>query len=157
MITGRKRDRSTAPASGEPKAVSERLTARMSVRALRMAYLALGLLMLVLAFIGALLPLMPTTIFLILAVGCFARSSPRLEAWILDHPRFGPTVRAWREERAIPMAAKIMALSGMIIGYAVFFFSVRPGLLLGAAVAAVILACGIYVGSRPLPQSRSGD
>jgi uncharacterized membrane protein YbaN (DUF454 family) len=148
MTTGRKRDRSTAQALGEPKAVSERLTARMSVRALRMAYLALGMLMLVLAFIGALLPLMPTTIFLILAVGCFARSSPRLEAWILDHPRFGPTVRAWREEGAIPMAAKIMAVSGMIIGYAVFFFSVRPGLLLGAAVAAVILACGIYVGSE---------
>ncbi|WP_336297289.1 YbaN family protein [Sphingomonas sp. 7/4-4] len=68
----------------------------------RALWLALGWFFVLLGFVGALLPLMPTTIFLILAVGCFARSSPRLEAWLLDHRRFGPSLRAWRENGAIP-------------------------------------------------------
>ena len=68
---------------------------------IRLGWLALGCLFVGLGMIGAVLPLMPTTIFLILATGCFARSSPRLEAWLLNHPRFGPTLRDWRERGAI--------------------------------------------------------
>ena len=54
----------------------------------RWVYLACGLVFTALGIVGAFLPLMPTTIFLILAAGCFARSSPRLEAWLLDHAQF---------------------------------------------------------------------
>ena len=73
----------------------------------RALYLVLGLGFTGLGIAGAFLPLLPTTVFLILAAGCFARSSPRLEAWILGHRRFGPLVRAWRENGAIPRKAKI--------------------------------------------------
>jgi uncharacterized membrane protein YbaN (DUF454 family) len=126
---------------------------RISSYTVRAGYLVLGILMLVLAFIGALLPLMPTTIFLILAVWCFTRSSPRLEAWVLNHPHFGPTLRAWRDQGAISLRAKAMALTGMLVGYVAFFLTVKPGPLLAIGVGILILCCAAYVGSRPLPSA----
>ncbi|MBU3076813.1 YbaN family protein [Sphingomonas quercus] len=114
-------------------------------------WLALGFVNVALAFIGALLPLMPTTIFLILAAGCFARSSPRLEGWLLDHPRFGQTLRAWRAEGAIGRKAKIAAVSGITLGYGLFWIGARPGWALGLGVGAGMAACAAFVLSRPAP------
>ncbi len=114
-------------------------------------FLVLGLVMVGLGIVGAFLPVMPTTIFLILAAACFARSSPRLEAWLLDHPRFGPTLRDWRRHGAISRRGKTFALSGMAVGYGLFLLGSRPGVWLAAGVAALMLACAFYVASRPAP------
>jgi len=129
--------------------VQERESGAGQGRLSRPLWLVLGLVFVGLGFIGALLPLMPTTIFLILAAGCFARSSPRLEAWLLDHPRFGPTLVAWREQGAIPRKGKAMACAGMALGYGLFAWGARPGPLLAAGVAAAMLGCAWYVLSRP--------
>nr|WP_082449447.1 YbaN family protein [Sphingomonas sp. Leaf231] len=117
--------------------------------ALRFGWLALGFLCVALGIIGALLPLMPTTIFLILAAGCFARSSPRLEGWLLDHPRFGPGLRAWRRDRAISRRAKGMACTGMAVGYAIFLITAAPHLPLALMVAVAMAACALFVVTRP--------
>lgn len=124
--------------------------------ATRVAYLLAGFVLLGLGIIGAFLPLMPTTIFIILAAGCFARSSARVEAWLLANRRFGPMILAWRAERAIPRRAKIMASIGMAAGYAVFLAGARPGLWLGLFVLAFFVASAWYVWSRPEP-SRPRD
>jgi uncharacterized protein len=115
-------------------------------------WLALGWLFTALGFIGALLPLMPTTIFLILAAGCFARSSPRLESWLLTHPHFGPTLRAWREDGAIGPRAKAMACGGIALGYALFWWGARPSLTVDLIVGAVMAACAAFILSRPAPR-----
>ena len=115
----------------------------------RAAWLGLGLLFVLLGFIGALLPLMPTTIFLILAAGCFARSSPRLENWLLGHPRFGPTLVAWRRDGAIPRRAKFFACSGIALGYVLFWWGARPGLWLELGVGAGMAGCALFIVSRP--------
>lgn len=115
----------------------------------RVVFLLLGLGFTALGVAGAFLPLLPTTVFLILAAACFARSSPRMEAWILDHKSFGPLVRAWREYGAIPRKAKILACTGMAFGFAVFFLSVQPGLGLALVVAGALAACAAFVLSRP--------
>jgi len=120
-------------------------------RALRIGWLLLGFFCVGLGIIGALLPLMPTTIFLILAAGCFARSSPRLEAWLLDHPRHGPALRAWRAEGAIPKRGKQAACLGMAVGYILFWLAAHPGALLAIGVAAALLACAAWIVTRPLP------
>lgn len=118
-------------------------------RLTRPLWLALGCLMVVLGIFGALLPLMPTTIFLILAAGCFARSSPRLEAALLRHPRFGPSVLAWRREGAIPRRAKLLAGFGMATGYAIFWWTMRPAAALALGVGFGMMLCAAFVLTRP--------
>ena len=116
---------------------------------MRRFYLAMGFSFVALGFVGAFVPVLPTTPFLILAATCFARSSPRLERWLLDHPRFGPTLRAWREHGAIPRSAKLMALAGTGIGFMLFWLGSRPGPMLAAGVAALMLTGLAYVFTRP--------
>jgi len=117
-------------------------------------WLALGFLCVGLGVIGAFLPVMPTTIFLILAASCFARSSPRLEAWLLDHPRFGPSLRAWRAEGAIPLRGKIAATVGIAIGFGLFYWSAHPTLWPAFGVAVVMAGCALYILTRPLPAAK---
>ncbi|MDO8978625.1 MAG: YbaN family protein [Afipia sp.] len=120
-----------------------------SSRLLRILFLALGFVFVALGFVGAFLPVLPTTPFLILAAACFARSSPRFEAWLLEHERFGPTLRAWRSRGAIPRNAKLAALGGMIIGFTLFRLAGDPGLPITLAVAGLMLTGLAYVFSRP--------
>lgn len=131
-----------------------RVGSRISDRWRRRVYLALGVLMVALGAIGAVLPLMPTTIFLILAAACFGRASPALEARLLNHPRFGPAIVAWREEGAIPRIGKVCAIGGMAAGFALFWFGSRPVPWLGAAVGGVMLGCAAWILTRPAPSRR---
>ena len=116
---------------------------------MRQLYLTLGFACVGLGFVGIFLPVLPTTPFLILAAACFARSSPRFESWLLDHPRFGSGLRAWRERGAIPWLAKMLALGGTAAGFLMFWFGTQPGWLATAAVAALMLFGLGYVFTRP--------
>lgn len=122
---------------------------KAAFKAKRVGLIALGTLMLVLGIVGAFLPVMPTTIFLILAAWCFGRSSPRIEAWMLNHPRFGPTLRAWRQYGAVPRKAKIAACLGMAFGYGLFWLGAKPEPLVAILVAAFVIAAAAYVTTRP--------
>jgi len=115
----------------------------------RWGWFALGWVMVALGFVGALLPVMPTTIFLILAAACFSHSSPRFERWLLDHQWFGPSIRRWRESRAIPLKAKIVAIASMAGGYVVMLLTVGPAPWIALLVAAGLAGCALYVATRP--------
>lgn len=75
-----------------------------------MLYLVAGLLCVGLAYLGALLPGLPTTPWLLLASYCFARSSPRLERWLKRSPVFGRLLRDWEEHRGIRRPVKVVAV-----------------------------------------------
>lgn len=81
----------------------------------RPAWLAAGVLCLVLGVIGIVVPLLPTVDMVGLAAFCFARGDRRWEAWLLAHPRLGPSVRAWRESRVVPLPAKCVATVSMAL------------------------------------------
>jgi uncharacterized membrane protein YbaN (DUF454 family) len=81
----------------------------------RALWLLGGWLALVIGLIGVFLPLLPTTPFVLVAAWCFSRGSPRVERWLLEHPRLGPMVRDWREHHAVPLPAKQFATVMMAI------------------------------------------
>ena len=116
---------------------------------LRGLFLVLGLGFTGLGFVGAFLPVLPTVPFLILAAACFARSSTRLENWLLSHPGFGPLLRDWRARGAIPRPAKRMSLAGTMLGFVLFVGFSRPDWPLLLAVAGLMGFGLAYVFTRP--------
>ena len=75
----------------------------------------LGFLFLVLAFIGALLPIMHSVPFVLAAAACFARSSPKMHRWMRQHKKYGPAIRNWEEKRCISRRMKKVSIF-MILG-----------------------------------------
>lgn len=63
-----------------------------------------------LAILGAILPILPTTVFLLMATACFAKSSPRMQQKLLNNKTFGPLIHEWQRHRSIPRKAKRVAL-----------------------------------------------
>ena len=114
---------------------------------MRRVYAILGYASLVLAGFGAVLPLLPTVPFVILAAYFFAKGDPRIERWLLNHPRLGPHIVAWRERCAISRKGKYAALltfaGSAIIG---FVLLQPPAAYIPTAVA---LIGGTWIATRP--------
>jgi uncharacterized protein len=104
-----------------------------------------GLIAVGLGTIGIFIPLLPTTPFYLLAAACFYRSSDRLYQSLTGNKWFGPYIRNYREHRAIPHHAKIMALIFLwgTIGYAVL--AVLDPLWLRIILVAIAVAVTIYL------------
>ena len=114
---------------------------------LRYCLMAFGLLNVGLGILGAFLPVMPTTVFLLIALWAFSKSSLRFHLWLYNHPVFGATLRNWHRHRVIPLNAKVLAWSMMAASliYVTLFqaesWIVPFGLfLLFAAISAYIAA-----------------
>ncbi len=89
----------------------------------RFLWVGLGCLFVGLGAIGAVVPGMPTTVFLVLAAACFIRSSQKLYDWLISNKTFGPYLKDYREGKGIPLRAKVLALSLIVIfvSFAVFY------------------------------------
>lgn len=95
-----------------------------------------------LGVLGALLPVLPTTPFMLLAAACYARASERLHRALLANRLFGPTIRAWQEDRSVPRAVKRKALVLVPLVFAASMWAVDAAvvrLLLALTGAALLL------------------
>lgn len=108
----------------------------------------LGLCCVGLGLLGVALPLLPTTPFMLLAAFAFGRGSPRLRAWVIGHPRFGPAVRRWEADGAISRRHKIYACVGMAASLGVGLASGLPRTAL-AVQAACLAGAATFVLTRP--------
>ena len=85
----------------------------------RVLLITVGWLCVVLATLGVVLPLLPTTPFLLLAAWCFARSSPRFHQWLLYRSWFGSYLRHWQTHRALPKGVKPKAVALIVVTFAI--------------------------------------
>lgn len=99
------------------------------------AFLALGLL-------GAALPVLPTTPFLLLALWAFSRSSKRLHDWLYHHRLLGPPLQRWRRERVVPWRVKAVAIGSMLASLGWVAFGLRPPWY-GVAAMVGLVAFGV--------------
>lgn len=123
---------------------------------MRLIWITAGGLALALGVLGIALPLLPTVPFLLLAAFCFARSSPRLEHWLVTHPQLGPPIRNWRADGAISKRGKISACVAILATFSVSVFLGLPGYVL--AIQAVTLGCVMtFLLTRPTPKAPGTD
>lgn len=123
-------------------------------RALRLMFAALGTLFVGLGLLGAVLPVLPTTPFMLLAAGCFVRASPRFYNWLLNTRAFGPLIREWRQYHAIPWKTKLTAIALMAatLTISIVFFVKQPYAQIAMALFGIGLAVWLYrIPSRDRP------
>ena len=116
----------------------------------RAAWLLLGFTALGLGAAGAILPLLPTTPFLLVAAFAFARSSDRWHAWLMQHKVFGPLIADWQAHGAIARGTKIVSVVTMVavLGLSI---ALRVPLTVLLIQAVFLSGSAIFVLSRPLP------
>lgn len=113
----------------------------------RPLFLAAGVVSVLLGAVGAVLPVLPTVPFLILAAFCFARSNPRWEMCLLQHPRWGPPIRDWRERGAISRKGKRMAAVALAVSAIVALLTL-PWPWMFVSLVPLTLA-GVWIWTRP--------
>ena len=119
-------------------------------------WIALGLFFLLLGAIGVVLPLLPTTPFVILAAACFAKSSPRMHGWLLRSELFGPLLLDWEKNKCVSRKVKWLALSMMVLigGTSILFF-VPAGWPRLAGLGFVSLGCLTVLSLKTCPFQRN--
>lgn len=120
----------------------------MTPRTLHWLYVAIGWICTGLGIIGAFLPVMPTTPFLLVALWAFSKSSPHLQQWLFDHPRYGSTLRDWHEHGAVRPGIKVTAVAAMASSVAVVYWMTDNTVAI-MAHATVISLVAVFILSRP--------
>ena len=122
-------------------------------RLMRLFYLWLGIAALLLGALGVLLPVLPTTPFVLLAAACFARSSERFHRHLLAHRIAGPIVREWEQHRSMPPGVKPWAFALMGLSFGVSLLLVPSPwhrvMLLAIASVLVVFLWRVPVRSAP--------
>ncbi|NKI35349.1 DUF454 domain-containing protein [Wenzhouxiangella sp. XN79A] len=117
-------------------------------------YRLLALVCLSAGTLGLLLPLLPTTPFVLLALWAASRGAPELAETLRDHPRHGPLLRGWEQHRAIPRRARILAVAMLAFSALTLWIGGIRGEVL---IALLVLFAGIgtWVWTRPDPSERA--
>ncbi|MCP5179845.1 MAG: YbaN family protein [Pseudomonadales bacterium] len=116
----------------------------------KLAFTTAGIISLGLGIIGAVLPLLPTTPFLLLAAFCFTQGSSRLHGWLMSHPRLGPPIHAWQRHRAIGRPAKWLGSLSMVLVLLFGLWFNLPAWVLGIQTLA-LAGVSLFLWTRPEP------
>lgn len=116
---------------------------------MRAVFLVLGSAFLFLAALGIVVPVLPTTPFVLLAAACYLRASTRLHDRLLRSRIFGPTIAAWHEHGAIPRRAKALAVVMVTVTFTISVVFVADPLIVRVALASIGVILVAWLWSRP--------
>ena len=100
------------------------------------------------AAVGVVIPGIPTTIFLLIALWAFSQSSERLRSWLYNHPIFGAFLQNWKQHGVIPRRAKIAAISVMSVSWVILIFLSAKWMVWGSAGLVMLCVAG-FIATRP--------
>ena len=118
-----------------------------SNKTMRLIFASLGVVFVITGLIGIVVPILPTTPFMLLAAACFARSSERFYRGLKNNRVFGPIITEWELQRTMPKKIKIRAtvLILMVFSISIVFFASNPTLQIILAVIAIILIAFLLI------------
>jgi len=122
---------------------------RLASKATRPFWFALGWLAVALAAAGAVLPILPTVPFLLVAAWAFGKSSERWRAWVYSQPTFSPMLIAWERHGVIPPIAKFAAVLTMISSFAALTVVGQPPIYVSVIVGLILATVGWFILTRP--------
>lgn len=111
--------------------------------------LALGFGCVGLGVLGMFLPVLPTTIFFIIALWAFSKSSVRAHQWLYNHPRFGAQLRDWHQHKMIPLKAKVLAVTMITGSFLYITVYLANGWLVPILTGVILGSVIIYIVTRP--------
>ena len=121
----------------------------MSDKTKRTFYLIVGYIFVGIGFLGALLPVLPTVPFLLIAVWAFSKSSDRLKEWLYTHPVYGTHITAWFEKGAMTKKAKFFSIFFMFISLSILTY-LSPNFYIPSIVGCIMIGVSMYILTRPI-------
>ena len=101
-----------------------------------------------LGLIGVFIPGLPTTVFMLIALWAFSKSSERFQEWLWTHPRFGPPIQGWHRHRVISKRAKTLAVGSMSASFLFILFFVAADWILPSIMAGIMIPVSLYLITR---------
>lgn len=116
-----------------------------------LGYTVLGHLFVAIGGIGIVIPVLPTTPFIILAFACYMRGSMRFQKKILRNQTFGPLIRNWRRYGSIPVTAKVVAVGMIVVSMSLSMYVV-PLITVRVILVCIGICVSAYILTRPTRQ-----
>ena len=113
---------------------------------MRLGLLVFGVLFVVIGIVGAFLPVLPTTPFILLAAWCFLKSSEKAHRWIYSHSLFGGALKNWKEHRAISRSSKLTSIS-MISISSIYIYMTINIFWLKSVLLVVLFGVSVFIGT----------
>lgn len=130
--------------------VPVRTIKKTSAKAMRVFWFVVAVLSMILALIGAILPGLPTTVFVLISAWAAARSSKRFHHWLMTHRLFGPSLQRWQQGRLVSRKGKWAALFSMSLSAVILLWSNTPTWIAIVAISCMLCVL-VWLWSRPEP------
>ena len=117
-------------------------------KSLRPFLFCIAWLSVILGFIGAFLPILPTTPFLILAAYLFSKTSPKFHRWLLSLPKFGPVISEWEEKKTIKKSVKTKAIALLSLSMLATLIFVKVAIKVKMILIFIWISVALYIATR---------